>query len=128
MVAHNCEIGQHNVFASQVGVAGSSSTGDYVRLGGQAGIRDHVRLNTGCSIGAKGGVTCDIPAGETWIGIPALPDADQKRQLVNIKRIPDIRDQLKTLEKQMAELQAEIARLKKNETDSIPAPMIRAAG
>jgi len=36
MIAHNCEIGRHNVFASQVGIAGSSATGDYVRLGGQS--------------------------------------------------------------------------------------------
>ena len=48
MIAHNCELGQHNVFASQVGMAGSCTTGDYVRLGGQVGVRDHVRLNSGC--------------------------------------------------------------------------------
>ena len=86
MIAHNCEIGRHNAFASQVGIAGSSSTGDYVRLGGQAGIRDHVHLNSGCSVGAKAGVVKDVPAGETWIGIPASHEMDQKRQLVSVKR------------------------------------------
>ncbi len=79
MVAHNCELGRHNVFASQVGLAGSCTTGDYVRLGGQVGIKDHVTLNTGCAIGAKGGVHKDVPAGETWIGYPATPEQEQKR-------------------------------------------------
>ena len=112
MIAHNCEIGRHNVFASQVGIAGSSCTGDYVRLGGQAGVRDHVRLNTGCSIGAKAGVVKDIPAGETWLGIPATHEMDQKRLVVSLKRIPDMRNQLQTLEKQIALMAAELEQLK----------------
>ena len=112
MVAHNCELGQHNVLASQVGVAGSSTTGDYVRMGGQSGVRDHVRLNTGSSIGAKAGVTKDIPAGETWIGIPATPESEQKRQLFSIKRIPDMRDDIKAMRKSMETMAAEIEQLK----------------
>ena len=128
MVAHNCEIGQHNVFASQVGIAGSSTTGDYVRLGGQVGVRDHVHLGSGCAVGAKAGVHKDIPAGETWLGIPATHESEQKRLLVSMKRIPDMRDDLRTLEKQIASMSAELDHLKellsKSET-SIPR---RAAG
>lgn len=114
MIAHNCQIGRHNVFASQVGVAGSCSTGDYVRLGGQAGLRDHIHLGTGCSVGAKGGVVKDIPAGETWLGIPSIPESEQKRQLVSIKRIPEIRDDVRELMKQVAKLTAELEQLKSN--------------
>src|ERR1019366_6198983 len=33
-IAHNCTIGKHNVFAAQVGIAGSCTTGNYVMLGG----------------------------------------------------------------------------------------------
>ena len=43
-IAHNCQIGKHNLICSQVGVAGSTTTGDYVVMGGQAGIRDHVHI------------------------------------------------------------------------------------
>jgi|GEM_PF-7251 UDP-3-O-[3-hydroxymyristoyl] glucosamine N-acyltransferase len=128
MVAHNCEVGRHNVFASQVGIAGSSITGDYVRLGGQVGIRDHVRLNTGCTVGAKAGVMKDIPAGETWLGIPATHESEQKRLLVTMKRIPDFRDDLRTLEKQIAAMSTEIEQLKEllsKTENSIPR---RAAG
>ncbi len=44
MVAHNCQLGQHNILASQVGFAGSVTTGDYVVCAGQVGVADHVRL------------------------------------------------------------------------------------
>ena len=123
MVAHNCEIGRHNVFASQVGIAGSCVTGDYVRLGGQVGLRDHIRLNTGCSVGAKGGVVKDIPAGETWLGIPATPESEQKRQLISMKRIPEMRDDIRDLIKQVAKLSAELEQLKlqaSNDHEQIP--------
>ena len=128
MIAHNCEIGQHNVFASQVGVAGSSTTGDYVRLGGQAGVRDHVHLNTGCSVAAKAGVAKDIPAGETWIGLPATHEAEQKRLLVSMKRIPDIRDTVRTLEKQIATMSTELEQLKAQLSKQETPIALRAAG
>ncbi|MDZ4688557.1 MAG: UDP-3-O-(3-hydroxymyristoyl)glucosamine N-acyltransferase [Planctomycetaceae bacterium] len=111
-IAHNCEIGKHNVFASQVGLAGSCSTGDYVRIAGQVGVKDHVRMNSGCSIGAKGGVHKDIPAGETWIGYPATPEAEQKRLVFSLKRVPEMRDQMKAMEVKLATLTAELAALK----------------
>ena len=37
MIAHNCRIGRHNLICSQVGIAGSSTTGDYVVLAGRWG-------------------------------------------------------------------------------------------
>ena len=45
-IAHNVEIGEHNVIAAQTGIAGSSKTGKYVMLGGQVGIVGHVELKT----------------------------------------------------------------------------------
>jgi len=112
MVAHNCEIGRHNVFAAQVGLAGSCTTGDYVRLGGQVGIKDHIRLNTGSSVGAKGGVHKDVPAGETWIGYPATPEAEQKKLVFAVHRLPQLRDQVKQLSAELAALRDEVARLR----------------
>ena len=110
-IAHNCQLGRHNAIAAQVGLAGSCSTGDYVRMAGQVGVADHVHMNTGCTLGAKAGVHKDIPAGETWIGIPAMPEADQKRLLFSTRRVPQIRDDIKALESQIEELKAAMAAL-----------------
>jgi UDP-3-O-[3-hydroxymyristoyl] glucosamine N-acyltransferase len=123
MIAHNCELGKHNVFASQVGMAGSCSTGDYVRLGGQVGIKDHVRLNSGCMVGAKGGVHKDIPEGEIWIGYPATPEAEQKRLVFSLKRVPEMRDTVRTLVKQVAALTKQLEQLQ-----ATPAEELRKAG
>lgn len=128
MIAHNCELGQHNVFASQVGLAGSCTTGDYVRMGGQAGVCDHTQIGTGCSIGAKAGVVKSIPAGETWIGIPATHESEQKRLLFSMKRVPDMRDTIRAMEKQMAALTAELEQLKSQLPQPHAATVHRAAG
>jgi UDP-3-O-[3-hydroxymyristoyl] glucosamine N-acyltransferase len=117
MIGHNCELGRHNVFASQVGLAGSCSTGDYVRLGGQAGVKDHVRMNTGCMVGAKAGIHKDVPAGEVWFGYMATPEAEQKRLLFSLKRVPEMRDQLKELERQVAALTSQLSQISEASSD-----------
>ncbi len=68
MVAHNCQIGQHNIFVSQVGIAGSCTTGNYVVMAGQVGVADHIHFGEGCQIGARSGVMRDVPAGERHAG------------------------------------------------------------
>lgn len=111
MIAHNCRIGKHNALASQVGIAGSCETGDYVRMGGQVGIRDHVKMNTGCNLGAKSGIHKDIPAGETWVGYPATKETEQMQLQMSLKRLPDMRDELRALRKQVATLVARLETL-----------------
>src|SRR5205807_3439123 len=43
-IGHNCKIGRHNLLVSQMGIAGSSTTGDYVVMAGQVGIADHIHI------------------------------------------------------------------------------------
>lgn len=106
MVAHNCEIGKHNVFASQVGFSGSSTTGDYVRCAGQVGIANQVHLGEGCTLGAKSGVHRDIPAGETHVGYPARPHDEAFKIVMAEQKLPEMRTKLRDLEKQVAKLVA----------------------
>jgi UDP-3-O-[3-hydroxymyristoyl] glucosamine N-acyltransferase len=91
MIAHNCQIGRHNLFISQMGIAGSSSTGDYVVIAGQAGIVDHVRIGERAMIGAQAGVTKEVPAGQRMLGSPATPEREQKRVLITMGKLPEIR-------------------------------------
>ncbi len=97
MVAHNCQVGRHNVYASQVGLAGSVTTGDYVRMGGQSGIKDHIRVGNQVSISACSGLMHDVEDGQTVIGQPAGPEKTQKKILMSVQRLPEMRDQLKAL-------------------------------
>ncbi|MFN7806584.1 MAG: UDP-3-O-(3-hydroxymyristoyl)glucosamine N-acyltransferase [Planctomycetaceae bacterium] len=109
MIGHNCEIGRHNVFASQVGMAGSCSTGDYVLLGGQVGTADHVHLGQGATVGAKAGVHRDIPAGETHVGIPARPEMEELKIVMATARTPEMRRQIRDLEKRLEQLEQRLA-------------------
>jgi UDP-3-O-[3-hydroxymyristoyl] glucosamine N-acyltransferase len=101
MVAHNCQIGRHNLFVSQMGIAGSSTTGDYVVVAGQAGIVDHVRIGERATIGAQAGVTKEVPAGQRMLGSPATPERDQKRILMTLEKLPEIRRDVQRLKQRV---------------------------
>lgn len=100
-VAHNCQVGKHNLLISQMGIAGSSSTGDYVVIAGQVGISDHVHVGTGAVVGAKAGVRKDIPAGQRMLGSPATPERDQKRIWISLEKLPEMRKDIRKIKQQL---------------------------
>jgi UDP-3-O-[3-hydroxymyristoyl] glucosamine N-acyltransferase len=100
-VAHNCRVGRHNILISQIGIAGSCSTGDYVTIAGQAGLADHVHIGDRVMIGARAGVTKDIPAGERWLGAPATPEREQKRILMTLEKLPEMRRDLQQIKRRL---------------------------
>ena len=106
MVGHNCELGKHNLLVSQVGLAGSVTTGNYVVCAGQAGIADHVHLGEGAIFGAKCGVHRDMPGGQTYLGAPAAPIDETRRQLMALRKLPDMRKTVRAMEKELAALKA----------------------
>ena len=89
-IAHNCRIGRTCIIAGVVGIAGSVVVGDNVQIGGGAGISDHVRVGEGARIAARAGVHRNIPSGETWVGIPAEPAEIALRQVVAVRKLPDL--------------------------------------
>ena len=79
-IGHNVRIGRGCLFASQVGVSGSTVIGDGVRFGGQAGIADHLKISDGATLMAQAGLMNDIGPGEVWGGSPAFPRRQWFRQ------------------------------------------------
>jgi UDP-3-O-[3-hydroxymyristoyl] glucosamine N-acyltransferase len=104
IIAHNCRIGKHNMICSQVGVAGSTITGDYVVMAGQVGVRDHVRIGEGAVLAAKAGISQDVPAGAHMLGVPAIREREQKIQFAAISKLPEMRRQLRQLQRAVEEL------------------------
>jgi UDP-3-O-[3-hydroxymyristoyl] glucosamine N-acyltransferase len=94
-IGHNCRVGKHNLLVSQLGMAGSCSTGDHVVIAGQVGIVDHVHIGDGVQIGGQAGVTKDVAPGQRMLGSPATPERDQKRIMMTLERLPDIRRDLR---------------------------------
>jgi UDP-3-O-[3-hydroxymyristoyl] glucosamine N-acyltransferase len=86
-IGHNVVIGRHCLIAGQAGISGSVTIGDFVMLGGHAGIRDNVSIGTGARVAAAAGVHTDIPAGETWAGVPAVPIRTFQSQIRAMRRL-----------------------------------------
>ena len=86
-IAHNVRIGKGCVLAAQIGIAGSTTLGDYVMAGGHAAIKDHVVIGNHVRIAAKSGVIHDIPDGATIGGLPAIPTRQWHRQTVALARL-----------------------------------------
>ncbi len=123
MIAHNCRIGRHNAFASQVGFAGSVTTGDYVRCAGQVGIADHLHLGRGCTLGPKAGVHKNVPEGAVFHGIPARPQREQLQIVTAGLRLPEMRKAVRELQTQLRALQEAVATLTAPPTaESDPTP------
>ncbi len=109
MIAHNCRMGKHNLICSQVGVAGSSCSGDYVVMAGQVGVPDHVRIGHRAILGAKSGIMRDVPDDTTVIGIPATPERDQMAKQAAFAKLPEMRRQLHDLKREVDRLAAQLA-------------------
>jgi UDP-3-O-[3-hydroxymyristoyl] glucosamine N-acyltransferase len=97
MIAHNVRLGRHNMICSQVGVAGSTTTGDWVIMAGQVGVRDHVHIGDKAVLCARSGVSNDIEPGRVVLGEPAIDLRDRKLQLATISKLPEMRRDLKHL-------------------------------
>ena len=100
-IGHNCRIGRHNLLVSQMGIAGSSSTGDYVVVAGQVGIVSHVNIGDRVMIGGQAGVTKDVPDGRRILGSPATPEREQKKILMSLEKLPDLRRDLRRIKQHL---------------------------
>jgi UDP-3-O-[3-hydroxymyristoyl] glucosamine N-acyltransferase len=89
-IAHNVEIGEGSIVIAQVGISGSTKLGKYVILAGQVGLAGHLKIGNQVVVAAKSGVMTDIPDGGKWLGIPAQPDKQTKRQMIALQHLPEL--------------------------------------
>ncbi|MDP2309623.1 MAG: UDP-3-O-(3-hydroxymyristoyl)glucosamine N-acyltransferase [Pseudomonadota bacterium] len=89
-VGHNVTLGRMVLVAAQTGLSGSVVIGDGAVLGGQVGVADHAVIGAGARIGAQSGVHGRIPAGEAWLGTPALPLAITRRVYATLRHLPEL--------------------------------------
>jgi len=105
-IAHNVEIGEGSIVVAQVGISGSTKLGKYVVLAGQVGLAGHLKIGNQVVVAAKSGVMHDIPDGGKWLGIPAQPDKQTKRQMIAIQHLPDLIRRVNELERKLGEKKA----------------------
>lgn len=105
-IGHNCEIGANNLIVAQTGIAGSTVSGHNVTFGGQTGVVGHIHIGSNTILAARSGPIADIPEGVFYAGFPARPHQEWLRMEAAAKRLPEMRKQIKALEKRLQQLEA----------------------
>ncbi|HHT9111210.1 MAG TPA: UDP-3-O-(3-hydroxymyristoyl)glucosamine N-acyltransferase, partial [Candidatus Brocadiaceae bacterium] len=105
VISHNVGIGENCLIVSQVGVAGTTEIGNHVTLAGGVGVVGHIKIGNNVTVGGYSGVAKDIPDNETYLGTPALPIQRMRRCYVIIEKLPELKDQIKTMEKRLKQLE-----------------------
>lgn len=99
-IAHNVEIGENTVIASQSGVAGSTKVGRNCMIGGQVGIVGHLKIGDFVQIQAQSGINSDVKDAQQMYGSPAINAIDFKKSYVYFRKFPEIVKRLDHLEKE----------------------------
>jgi len=86
-IAHNVQLGRHCFLTALCAVAGSSTLGDYVQMGGQSAVGGHVSVGNRCVIAANASVLSSFPDDTEVAGIPARPRLDVYRDLAFLSRL-----------------------------------------
>lgn len=109
-IAHNVEIGENTVIAAQTGIAGSTKIGKNCMIGGQVGIVGHIKIADEVKIAAQSGIGNSIEEkGFIVQGSPAIPIRDYKRSYVMFRKLPDLAEQINSLEQQLKELKSSVS-------------------
>ncbi len=85
-VAHNCVIGEHSIIVSQVGLAGSTTTGRNVIMGGQAGTGGHIHIGDFVMVAGRGAVGKNLPPHTKWGGHPLMELDEWMKFYVTLRR------------------------------------------
>ncbi len=94
-IGHDTRIGRNCLLAAQVGIAGATIIEDGVTLWGQVGVSKTLTIGAGAVVLAQTGVPSSLAGGKVYFGYPAEEASLKKRELVWIKRIPEIWEKLK---------------------------------
>ena len=105
-IAHNVTIGEHAIVVAQVGIAGSTSVGTHVMIGGQVGVIDHLTIGDRTKIAAGSGILKNVEPDAVVSGWPARRHETTLRAYALMYRLPELYQEVRRLEKRLAEMEA----------------------
>lgn len=113
-IAHGVEMGDWCMIAGGGAIAGSTKLGNRVIMAGHTAVGPSLVLPDGVILGPKAGLTRSPETGGEYMGMPAVPAKDWRRQVVALEKLPEL---LKTV----AALKREVEALKGARGDAAPA-------
>jgi UDP-3-O-[3-hydroxymyristoyl] glucosamine N-acyltransferase len=89
-IGHDTVIGRNCLIAAQVGIAGAVEIGQGVILWGQVGVSKTLSIGDNAVLLAQSGVPSSLEGNKIYFGTPAEDAREKKREIVWIKRIPEL--------------------------------------
>ena len=96
-IGHDTVVGKNCLFAAQVGIAGAVTIEDGVVLWGQVGVSKTLTIGENAVVYAQSGVGGSLEGGKIYFGSPADDAIVKKRELVWIKRLPEMWEKLRRM-------------------------------
>lgn len=96
-LGHEVTVGKNCIIAAQVGIAGGTKLGDGVMLWGQVGVNKTITIGDNAVVMGQAGITSSIKGNKTYWGTPIEEFYNKRKELVLIKRLPEIWDRVKNL-------------------------------
>ncbi|MCB5189882.1 UDP-3-O-(3-hydroxymyristoyl)glucosamine N-acyltransferase [Methylobacillus arboreus] len=108
-IGHNCRIGAHSVIAGCVGIAGSAVLGNHCRIGGAAMILGHLEIADGVTVSPGSMITRSLTKADTYTALmPFQRHEEWLRTAAGIRRLGELAERVKQLEKQLSAMQAPV--------------------
>ncbi|WPL18027.1 UDP-3-O-acylglucosamine N-acyltransferase [Thiorhodovibrio winogradskyi] len=107
-IGHNVQIGENTAMAACGGISGSTRIGRNCTLAGAVGMAGHLTIADNVHFSGMAMVTRSFrQAGVYSSGIPAMPAAEWRRQVVRFRQLDEMARRLKQLEERLATLTPE---------------------
>jgi len=104
-IGHNVEIGENTAIAGCAGIAGSTKVGKNCTLGGAVGVAGHLEIGDDVHFSGLTPVTRSFTQPGHYSGnLPAVSNSEWRKSVAHIRRMSDMMQRLKTLEKQIGAL------------------------
>ncbi|MFN7095149.1 MAG: UDP-3-O-(3-hydroxymyristoyl)glucosamine N-acyltransferase, partial [Burkholderiales bacterium] len=107
-IAHNVKIGAHTAIAATAAIAGSSTIGKFCTLAGGCAISGHVEICDHSVIGGMTGISKSITKPDLYMGAyPFSTYKDYAKNAVQLRKLSEMAQKLKSLEQQVKQLMGE---------------------
>lgn len=98
-LGHEVIIGKNCIIAAQVGIAGGTKLGNGVTFWGQVGVNKTIEIGDNAVVMGQAGITRSIEGNKTYWGTPIEEFYTKRKELVLMKRLPEIWNKIKNLPK-----------------------------
>lgn len=102
-IGHDVVVGKNCLFAAQVGIAGATTVEDGVILWGQVGVNKTINIGKNAIVMGQSGVANSLEGGKTYFGYTAEEAISKRREMIWIRRIPEIWNMIKQLQEKKSE-------------------------